>query len=318
MVLLIPSDIMIPGWGDPNLAIRDVLLSLTLWVVLFSIFVKTLTIAPLIRRQNIDALNEIEEFGKLEARIMMIATVREKIRKIRIAGYVNVDVVNALEKKYAWQMKDIARDVELLEKKYADRFGSLVRRIITLHALSIEKYWLRHLYKTNEIPEVVFKNIMKRILLQIRRVERGESQIEKVKAARPKEDFFERITEYVIDRLEPRIDPIKEQYLEIRTLHIIIEKALEGIMELWKIDFVFQQKEYMETVELYESFRSKAEQERRSLFRANREFLGKLSMSLTQKSLLATEESVLHELTEKEILSPKLAIHFERMLEERC
>ena len=33
--------------------------------------------------------------------------------------------------------------------------------------------------------------------------------------------------ELIIDRLESKIDPIKEQYLEIRTIHIIIEKALE-------------------------------------------------------------------------------------------
>lgn len=49
MVLLIPSDIIVPGWGDPNLSIRDVLMSLTIGTVVFSVFVKALTISPLIR-----------------------------------------------------------------------------------------------------------------------------------------------------------------------------------------------------------------------------------------------------------------------------
>ena len=66
MVLLIPSDIMIPGWQDPTLPIRDVLLSLTLGTVIFSIFVKTLTIAPLIRHFGINNLHEIEEFEYIE------------------------------------------------------------------------------------------------------------------------------------------------------------------------------------------------------------------------------------------------------------
>lgn len=155
---------------------------------------------------------------------------------------------------------------------------------------------------------------MNRVLLQMRRVERGESQIDRVKNAVPRTDIFERITEYVIDRLEPKIDPIKEQYLEIRTIHIIIEKALEGLMELGKINFIFGQKEYMEVVTLYESFRANAEKERRMLFRTHREFLRKLSANLTEQSLHAAEESILRDLAAKEIISPKLVLKFEKTL----
>jgi NADPH-dependent 7-cyano-7-deazaguanine reductase QueF len=53
-----------------------------------------------------------------------------------------------------------------------------------------------------------------------------------VKIAQPKEDIFERITEYIIDRLEPKMEHIKALYLEKRTIHMVTEKALEGIQEL--------------------------------------------------------------------------------------
>lgn len=66
MVLLIPSDIVVPGWHDPSFSIRDVLLSLTIGVVVFSIFVKTLTIGPLIRHFGIDKLRDIEELNYIE------------------------------------------------------------------------------------------------------------------------------------------------------------------------------------------------------------------------------------------------------------
>ncbi len=49
MVLLIPSGIILPEWQLQGVSIRDFLLSLTLGTVIFSIFVKTITIAPLIR-----------------------------------------------------------------------------------------------------------------------------------------------------------------------------------------------------------------------------------------------------------------------------
>ena len=247
----------------------------------------------------------------------MASAALAKIEKIRLAGYINTDEISLLQKKYEKYLLQAQKDVGNLQKKYGDGFGDLVKRVVTLHALGIEKYWLRHLYKNNEIPEVVFKNIMKRVLLQIRRVERGESQIEKVKNVKPKEDIFERMTEYVIDRLEPKMDPIQQQYLEIRTLHIVIEKALEGLMELGRIDFIFQQSEYMEVVALYESFREKAEKERRMLFRTHKDFLKKLSASLTEKSLLAAEEAVLMDLSAKEILSPKLVLKFEQTIGSR-
>lgn len=314
MVLLIPSDIVVPGWHDPSFSIRDVLLSLTIGVVVFSIFVKTLTIGPLIRHFGIDKLRDIEELNYIEWRILMASEALAKIGKIQLGGYIDSVEVRILTEKYQKILSKAEKDAWLLMKHYGENFWSLVKRWVTLHALGIEKYWLRHLYKNNEIPEVVFKRIMNRVTLQIRRVERGESQIERVKNAVPRVDIFERITEYVIDRLEPKIDPLKEQYLEIRTIHIIIEKALEWLMELGKINFIFQQKEYMEVVTLYESFRAHAEKERRMLFRTHREFLRNLSTTLTEQSLHAAEESVLRDLAAKEIISPKLVLRFEKAL----
>ena len=168
------------------------------------------------------------------------------------------------------------------------------------------------MYKSGEIPEIVFKRIMKRVVLQIRRVERGESQILTVKNIKPKTDIFEQITEYVIDRLEPKIDPIKEQYLEIRTIHIIIEKALEWLTELGNIDFIGQREEFKQVIALYEWFRKQAEKERTILFRTHKDFLKKLSTSLTEKSLLVVEESILADLAAKEIISPKLVLKFQK------
>ncbi len=158
---------------------------------------------------------------------------------------------------------------------------------------------------------------MKRVTAQIRRVERGESQIERVRRTGPKPDIFERMTEYVVDRLEPKIDPVKERYLELRTIHIITEKALEGLVELGRVDFVGNRAEFREVIGLYKTFHDSAEKERRSLFREHRDFLRKLSAKLTEKSLIEAEETILEDLSAKEIVSPKLALRFERELSRR-
>lgn len=99
--------------------------------------------------------------------------------------------------------------------------------MITLHALGIEKYQLQNLYKTREIPEVVFTKLIQRVSFQIRRVQSGDSQIQIGKNIKPKKDIFEKIGKFVIDRLEVSIEPIKAQYLEIRATHIVIKRVLE-------------------------------------------------------------------------------------------
>lgn len=317
MVLLVPVSLTLPNWSVEGVSVRDFLLSLTLGCVMFSVFVKTITIAPLIRRFKIDALHEIEEFEYAEGRILMASEALAKIKQVRKHGYIDTEEERLLSEKYGKMLADARKDAEILmEKKGAD-FGNLVRRVAALHALGIEKFWLKHLYKYGEIPEPVFKKIMKRVAAQIRRVEKGESQIDRVKRKGQKADIFERLSEYLIDRLEPKIEPVKEKYLELRTIHIVIEKALDGLVELGRVDFVGNRAEFSEVVELYEGFRSHAEKERRTLFRNHKTELRRLSAKLTEKSLIEAEEAILEDLSAKEIVSPKLAIRFEKEIAKR-
>lgn len=226
LVLLVPTTLEIPGWSVPGVSVRDFLLSLTLGCVVFSVFVKTLTIAPLIRHFKIDALHEIEEFEYAEGRILMASAALTKIRRVRKDGYVDKEEERMLSVKYEKILEAARADAVTLMERKGGEFGNLVRRVAALHALGIEKYWLRHLYKYNEIPEPVFKKIMRRVAAQIRRVEKGESQIDRVRRKGPRPDFLERLTQYLVDRLEPKIHPVKEKYLALRTIHIITEKAL--------------------------------------------------------------------------------------------
>lgn len=227
MVLLIPVDIRIQGWPFDAISIREFLLSLTIGVVIFSMFVKTITIAPLIRRFHLDRLDEMEEFGYVEARMLVSTAAITKIREIRNDGYIDEEEVNLLSDKYRKILFSAHADALELQKKYGSIFGSMVRRLATLHALGIEKHWLHHLYRHGEIPESVFKNLIKRIVTQIRRVERGEKQILSTTDIRPKLDAFDRLTDFFVDRLEPKLDPLQVQYFEIRAIHIITERALE-------------------------------------------------------------------------------------------
>lgn len=83
------------------------------------------------------------------------------------------------------------------------------------------------------------------------------------------------------------------------------------------MDFVGNREEYREVVELYEGFRADAEKERRALFRNHKSELRLLSARLTEKSLIEAEEAILEDLSAKEIVSPKLALRFEKEISRR-
>lgn len=97
---------------------RDFIISLTLGCVVFSVFVKTITIAPLIRRFKIDALTEIEEFEYAECRTLMATEALEKIRRIRKSGYVDAAEERLLAGKYEKILESAKKDaLELMERK---------------------------------------------------------------------------------------------------------------------------------------------------------------------------------------------------------
>lgn len=135
MVLLVPQDLALPGWSVEGASLRDFLLSLTLGCVVFSVFVKTLTIAPLIRHFKIDRLHEIEEFEYAEGRILMVSAALEKIKKVRKGGYVDTVEERALTAKYSKILEEARQDARELMDRKGDEFGNLVRRVAALHAL---------------------------------------------------------------------------------------------------------------------------------------------------------------------------------------
>lgn len=314
MILLIPVWITHPDWHMSGVSIRDFLLSLTLGVVVFSIFVKTITIAPLIRHFRIDGLTAIEELEYIEWRILMAKAAIEKVEKIREWKYIDEEEVQNLTQKYKKILDQAKKDFFLLKKKQWNGFSNLLLQVITLHALWIEKFQLQNLYKNEEIPEVVFTKLIQRVESQIRRVKRWEPQIQEIKSIKDKQSIFETISMYITDHLERKIDPVKAQYLEIRATHIVIKRVIEALSDLSKIDFVNESSEFIKVIWLYEWFRDSASRERRAIFRTHRDYLRNISATMTERSLLGTEEEILEDLHLKEIISPKLYLKFQKTL----
>lgn len=99
LVLLIPENIVIKGW-EYTTSVQDILLSMTIAVVLFSIFVKTLSLSPLIKKLGLDTLDDIETLQFIFEKIILIENSLKRIDYIRAEKYIDEEEGNILKKEY--------------------------------------------------------------------------------------------------------------------------------------------------------------------------------------------------------------------------
>ncbi len=213
-----------------------------------------------------------------------------KIIKIREGRYIDAEEGQMLIDEYQKIIKETQKDIELYQKEHAKNFSALIKRVFALHALAVEEQALLRLYKKNEVNESVFKKIIERIRLQIDDLEKGQKKIQGTKYIKVKKRKIERFSSYIVTYIEKETPAIFEKYYEVRTLHVITEKALESLKILREVEFLSHYSELQEVLNDYEVFDEDAENTRRQLFKAHRDTLRKLSGELTKKSLLADEE----------------------------
>lgn len=55
--------------------------------------------------------------------------------------------------------------------------NELIHRVLSIHMLHLEIYWLKHLYLYHEIVESEFKWLLHKLDRQLYRIENGQPQI---------------------------------------------------------------------------------------------------------------------------------------------
>lgn len=314
MVLLIPENLTVAGW-TMDASIRDFILALTVGCIVFTTFIKTTTIIPLMRRFRIDQLHEVEEVEFIEGRMYMLIEVLAKIERLAIKEYISSEERDMLMGQYRQEMKKTKELLDVLIHDKKDHLPELIRRVVTLHALGIEKYHLKELYMYNEISEEAFKILMRKIESQIYRIESGKPQIKGEGEKGESPTFIERGFYAVQGLLSKKTDKTLAKYMISRARKVTADKAIKGLLVLQGIDFITGRKEFQEVVALYEEFRNKAHAECNVLRDECHDKILAFDSRLTNKSLLKTQESIAEDLYHKEIISPKLYIRFKETIE---
>lgn len=306
MVLLIPEDLSFAGW---NLSVspKEFLLALTVGCIFATLFVKATTIQTFMRRLKLDALTDMEKVEAQEARALIHHEVQNRIRRYEERGYIDAAVARDLCAKHRSEYETACAALA----STADT-KTLALRVLRIFAIGIEKQHLKELYHHNEVTEPVFKRLVGKLQLQLEAVESG-NLAPNMSIHTDGKDVFEVMAGWLRNLLvkETEEQKIDNLYMYYRAQTIISRKVLKELSKIDKssAEHIFSAEALTHVTDLYTTFKSQSEKKLADLVSAHPERHQILSQKLAIYGVHKIEETVLHELYEQQLLTPKLYIN---------
>lgn len=304
MVLLIPDDIKVEGWML-EMELKEFILAITVGCITATLFIKAPTIQSLMQKLKLDRLTSMEEVESLEARALIHNEVRERIERYQKRGYINgsiaTDILNDHNSEYR-------ASCEKLRNNSDDK---LSERVLRMFAIGIEKKHLKELYQYGEVNESVFKHLSGKLQLQLESIESGNLDPDMSMHTDGK-DIFDRIVNFIESKIhkESEQERIDHLYMYYRAQGIVSRKVLKELEEIGneQASHVFSANALEKVINLYTSFREKSEQKMKDVEIQYPERYNVLARSLAMCGVLKIEENVLHELFERQLITPKLFV----------
>jgi len=327
-VLALIMVLMIPGAWDPDydkivafqeivwwgysFTIKDFLLVLTVWSIMFTLFIKATTISLFMKKMNIDKLWDLEELEYEEGKVLTNVKIIEKLNNSYKRAYLSKFEYDELLQKYQNRLKNAIINIKVLLKGNNEHTIRLISKAISLHALWIEKKYLKQLYLYNEIDEKNFNYILWKIEKQSDRIESGSVQIRRISWEKYDYDIFTKL----FLKFYKNVDSSVNIYVRNRAKEIITSKVIVELRYLQEIDFGFDNIYFQDIIELYNDFNRSAQKKKTMISLEIKATIMWLESRLVEKSLIKLEEKVIKDLYDKEIITPKIYIKFLEEVEE--
>jgi hypothetical protein len=300
------------GW-EYSFDIKDFILVITIWAIMFTLLAKATTISYIMRKMWVTKLNALEEFEYDEAKIIANIKILKQLNKVYDRWYLSFDEYSELKNKYELRLSNAISELNKLLKEEGKNAKSLIKRAISLYALWIEKNYLKELFEYNEVKELNFKYILRKINRQIERLEKGGFQFSKeLDSKTEKYDIFEKL----INKIRPKEKDHINKYRRNRARVIITRWVIKELNILKEINFWFDNKIIEDIIKVYEEFHYKAVKKQNIIKEKYRSSVMVLESNLTNKTLLKIEEWAIESLYKKEIITPKTYIKFKEEIEE--
>ncbi len=314
MVLLIPDSMTFPGWDYPFTP-KELVLTLTVGCIFTTLFLKATTIGDFMRKLKLDKLTPLEEVNYREMLIYVYSRATKKLTESFTKGYVNNAVyerlLQGLKEDIRSALGDLARETE---------DSTMLERVISLHAIGIERKYMLELFKNNEITEAVAKRIHAKLEYQATAIERGNYTEGKYDHGRDL-DVFEWLALSVKKALGlgNRGDETSTQYLYYRSLAIIsrkVAKELPHLDECFGPEYARPHELIRATIIRYERYREGSLAKLVELATKHPLLADELEERLARRAILKSETRLLEDLREREMVTPKVFVALEERFKE--
>ncbi len=304
MVLLIPNDLTFVGWSL-DIPPKDFLLALTVGCIFATLFVKAPTIQWFMKRLKLDTLTDIEKVESLEARALIHHEVQAKINMYAERGYINKNVASELCEKHRSEYELACKTLKAEDTK------DLAERVLRMFAIGIERRHLKELYHHNEVNEAVFKRLSGKLQLQLEAIEHGNLDPD-MSMHTDSKDIFERLAAG-ISRLIATPDKEAEAanlFMYYRAQTIISRKVLKEIsaIDTAEAAHIFSADALTKVMSLYQTFKDQSERKMEAVMSEYPALTESISRALALRGVDKIEEVVLHELFERQLITPKLYV----------
>lgn len=318
MVSLIPETATIPGW-EHSFSVKEFIAAITIGCIYFTLFIKATTIRTVMQRFHLGDLNVLEEAQYCQAKPLIYYHAITKLSDYHSKGYVTDQVFDSLKKKYD---AEHIRSRERARRLYMTEEGrSLAERALRVYAIGIERHYLKILFRYGEVTEPVYKRILGKLAVQLSWIEHNEGN-DFGRTPHGTEDWLDRLvngTRKIFFRKVKSGSEPEEQYMYYRAQEIIARKVLKYLQEFVLkngYDVFGDEKIFNVVLEQYRSFESGSREKMLKSIDIEKETLLQMREDFGRRGVLKAEEDEINELTENEMITPKLSILLQNELKK--
>lgn len=310
VVLLLPDDFTVGDWAYA-FSIKELLLALTIGCILATLFIKAITIGPLIKKLQINKPTPFRQAYKLETGMYYLLTEEFRFREQKDRSFVKDKYYEKISKELSAKIKSARQEQKELSKKHGKR---LFEQTLRYAAVNIENHYLKELYSNSEINETVYRRIIGKLRLQLEKIEHGKYEEIDPTIHLDRKDIFDNIVNLAGGLYTKNKDfsPF-DKYQFYRAQSIISRKVIKTFSKIQEQygKPVFDKDAYKKVVKLYESYRETNEQKMQKLFESNSELLEDYVSEMSKKALHSSGKKAFTFMSSKDIISEPIIAEIE-------
>lgn len=317
IVMLIPEDFSVAGWAYAY-SPRDFILALTIGCILATLFVKALTIGPMIKRYKLDAPSMLEQAHQTDLAMYYLLTERSRFAIQKTRGFVREEEYVALKDNLVAKFDSVTKERDEL---IAQDSIKLFEQSLRIMALDIEDHYLKELYVNEEVSEPVYRAIKGKLTLQREMIEHAQHDSIDPSMYTDRKDVFDRMINSLhtlIDRRKHQSDADKKlQYY--RAQMIIARKAIKTLDEMQnKYDQpVFIPEVYDKVIEVYQTYKKQAAEKMDAVLAEHPKDLAVYIKELAERSLHASGMRAIGFLEDRGIVDENTSYDIEKRYSTR-